>query len=196
MRNVPNILSVIRILLSPVFLIMFLSSNVSLQRLSLVVFFAAVLTDWYDGWHARKYNSITNFGIFIDPLADKVLTSFAFYLFFLLGFMPLWMLIIIALRDIVVTLIRSYDEYKGITLKTSFIAKAKTFFQMSYIFFILFLLIFMTTDINGILKEDIRYFVYESNLNYFLMLFVTILTFYTGLDYIIRAQHIKRNEID
>lgn len=175
---------------------MFLSSDVTLQRLSLVVFFAAVLTDWYDGWHARKYESITNFGIFIDPLADKVLTSFAFYLFYLLGFMPLWMLIIIALRDIVVTLIRSYDEYKGITLKTSFIAKAKTFFQMSYIFLILFLLIFMTTDINGKLKEDIRFFVYDSNLNYYLMLFVTILTLYTGLDYIIRAQHIKRYEID
>jgi len=196
MRNVPNILSVIRILLSPVFLIMFLSSDVTLQRLSLVVFFAAVLTDWYDGWHARKYDSITNFGIFIDPLADKVLTSFAFYLFYLLGFMPLWMLIIIALRDIVVTLIRSYDEYKGITLKTSFIAKAKTFVQMSYIFLILFLLISMTTDINVNLKEDIRYFIFESNSNYYLMLLVTILTLYTGLDYIIKAQIIKRNETD
>ena len=54
----------------------------------------------------------------------------------------------------------------------------------------------MTTDINGKLKEDIRFFVYDSNLNYYLMLFVTILTLYTGLDYIIRAQHIKRNEID
>lgn len=196
MRNVPNILSVIRILLSPVFLIMFLSGDVFIQRLSLVVFFAAVLTDWYDGWHARKYDSITNFGIFIDPLADKVLTSFAFYLFYLLGFMPLWMLIIIALRDIIVTLIRSYDEYKGITLKTSFIAKTKTFVQMSYIFLILFLLIFMTTDINGKLKEDIRFFIYESNSNYYLMLLVTLLTLYTGLDYIIRAQYIKRNETD
>ncbi len=196
MRNVPNILSVIRILLSPVFLIMFLSGDVFMQRLSLVVFFAAVLTDWYDGWHARKYDSITNFGIFIDPLADKVLTSFAFYLFYLLGFMPLWMLIIIALRDIVVTLIRSYDEYKGITLKTSFIAKAKTFVQMSYIFLILFLLISMTTDINVNLKEDIRYFIFESNSNYYLMLLVTILTLYTGLDYIIKAQFIKRNETD
>lgn len=196
MRNVPNILSVIRILLSPVFLIMFLSGDVFMQRLSLVVFFAAVLTDWYDGWHARKYDSITNFGIFIDPLADKVLTSFAFYLFYLLGFMSLWMLIIIALRDIVVTLIRSYDEYKGITLKTSFIAKAKTFVQMSYIFLILFLLISMTTDINVNLKEDIRYFIFESNSNYYLMLLVTILTLYTGLDYIIKAQFIKRNETD
>ena len=196
MRNVPNILSVIRILLSPVFLIMFLSGDVFLQRVSLVVFFAAVLTDWYDGWHARKYDSITNFGIFIDPLADKVLTSFAFYLFYLLGFMPLWMLIIIALRDIIVTLIRSYDEYKGITLKTSFIAKAKTFMQMSYIFLILFLLILITSDIDTKLKEDIRFFIYESNLNYFLMLFVTLLTLYTGLDYIIRAQYYKRNETD
>lgn len=196
MRNVPNILSVIRILLSPVFLIMFLSGDVFLQRVSLVVFFAAVLTDWYDGWHARKYDSITNFGIFIDPLADKVLTSFAFYLFYLLGFMPLWMLIIIALRDIIVTLIRSYDEYKGITLKTSFIAKAKTFMQMSYIFLILFLLILITSDIDTKLKEDIRYFIYESNLNYFLMLLVTLLTLYTGLDYIIRAQYYKRNETD
>ncbi len=196
MRNVPNILSVIRILLSPVFLIMFLSGDVFMQRLSLLIFFAAVLTDWYDGWHARKYDSITNFGIFIDPLADKVLTSFAFYLFYLLGFMPLWMLIIIALRDIVVTLIRSYDEYKGITLKTSFIAKAKTFVQMSYIFLILFLLISMTTDINVNLKEDIRYFIFESNSNYYLMLLVTILTLYTGLDYIIKAQFIKRNETD
>ncbi|MFA7360955.1 MAG: CDP-diacylglycerol--glycerol-3-phosphate 3-phosphatidyltransferase [Candidatus Kapaibacterium sp.] len=196
MRNVPNILSVIRILLSPVFLIMFLSGDVFLQRVSLGVFFAAVLTDWYDGWHARKYDSITNFGIFMDPLADKVLTSFAFYLFYLLGFMPLWMLIIIALRDIIVTLIRSYDEYKGITLKTSFIAKAKTFMQMSYIFLILFLLILITSDIDTKLKEDIRFFIYESNLNYFLMLFVTLLTLYTGLDYIIRAQYYKRNETD
>ena len=196
MRNVPNILSVIRILLSPVFLIMFMSGDVFLQRVSLVVFFAAVLTDWYDGWHARKYDSITNFGIFIDPLADKVLTSFAFYLFYLLGFMPLWMLIIIALRDIVVTLLPSYDEYKLITLKTFFIAKVKTFVQMSYIFLILFLLISMTTDINVNLKEDIRYFIFESNSNYYLMLLVTILTLYTGLDYIIKAQFIKRNETD
>jgi len=175
---------------------MFLSGDVFLQRVSLGVFFAAVLTDWYDGWHARKYDSITNFGIFMDPLADKVLTSFAFYLFYLLGFMPLWMLIIIALRDIIVTLIRSYDEYKGITLKTSFIAKAKTFMQMSYIFLILFLLILITSDIDTKLKEDIRFFIYESNLNYFLMLFVTLLTLYTGLDYIIRAQYYKRNETD
>ena len=196
MKNVPNILSFIRILLSPVFLLMFLSGNVFLQRISLVVFFAAVLTDWYDGWHARKYDSITNFGIFIDPLADKVLTTFAFSLFYILGFMPLWMLIIIALRDIFVTLIRSYDEYKGVTLKTSFIAKSKTFIQMSYLFFILFLLIFITYDIDPNLRESIKSFIFESEFNYYLLLLVTLLTLYTGIDYLIRAQYIKRNETD
>ena len=196
MKNVPNILSFIRILLSPVFLLMFLSGSVFLQRISLVVFFAAVLTDWYDGWHARKYDSITNFGIFIDPLADKVLTTFAFSLFYILGFMPLWMLIIIALRDIFVTLIRSYDEYKGVTLRTSFIAKSKTFIQMSYLFFILFLLIFITYDIDPNLRESIKSFIFESEFNYYLLLLVTLLTLYTGIDYLIRAQYIKRNETD
>jgi len=175
---------------------MFLSGNVFLQRISLVVFFAAVLTDWYDGWHARKYDSITNFGIFIDPLADKVLTTFAFSLFYILGFMPLWMLIIIALRDIFVTLIRSYDEYKGVTLRTSFIAKSKTFIQMSYLFFILFLLIFITYDIDPNLRESIKSFIFESEFNYYLLLLVTLLTLYTGIDYLIRAQYIKRNETD
>lgn len=175
---------------------MFLSGDIFIQRLSLIVFFAAVLTDWYDGWHARKYDSITNFGIFIDPLADKILTSFAFYLFYLLGFMPLWMLIIIALRDIIVTLIRSYDEFKGFTLKTSFIAKLKTFVQMSYIFFILFLLIMLTFNINESLKENIRFFIFASNINYYIMLIVTFITLFTGFDYLMRAQYLKRNETD
>lgn len=188
MKNVPNILSIIRIILSPVFLLMFLNGNSFLQKLSLVVFFAAVLTDWYDGWHARKYDSITNFGIFIDPLADKVLTTFAFYLFYLLGFMPLWMLIVIALRDIAVTLIRSYDEYKGMTMKTSFIAKTKTFIQMTYIFAILVLLVYISGGEMTKLKEDVRYFIFESGVNYVLMLIVTGLTFYTGADYLLRGR--------
>ncbi len=188
MKNVPNILSIIRIILSPVFLLMFLNGDAFVKKLSLVVFFAAVLTDWYDGWHARKYDSITNFGIFIDPLADKVLTTFAFYLFYLLGFMPLWMLLLIALRDIVVTIIRSYDEYKGMTLKTSFIAKTKTFIQMTYIFAVLVMLVYISGGEASKFKEDVRYFIYDSSANYLLMLVVTLLTVYTGLDYLISSR--------
>lgn len=194
--NVPNILSFVRIILSPVFLVLYLRGDTFSQRLSLLIFFFAVLTDWYDGWHARKYNSITNLGIFIDPLADKVLTSFAFYLFYLLGFMPIWMLIIIVVRDIIVTVIRSYDEYKGLTMRTSFVAKAKTFIQMAYIFLILTLLILKTYDIGSNNIVTINNFIYNSQLNYYLLLILTLLTFYTGFDYLIRKQYIERDEIN
>jgi len=194
--NVPNVLSVIRIVLSPVFLYLFLTGDSDLQRISLVIFFVAVLTDWYDGWYARKYKSITKTGIFLDPLADKILTTFAFVLFFMKGMMPYWMLLIIGIRDIVITLLRSYDEYKGLTIKTSYIAKVKTFLQMSYIFFILALFILPTFSIGGKQKQDIEYFLFDSTANYILMLVITLITLYTGITYFFEKRHYKNNEID
>ena len=178
----PNQLSIIRIILSPVFLFMYLSEDVLVKQLSLLIFFVAVLTDWYDGWHARKFKSVTRTGIFLDPLADKILTSFAFILFFIEGIMPMWMMLIIVIRDIVITVLRSYNEYNSKTLKTSYIAKVKTFVQMTYIFLILFLLVLITFDIGYSLKVVINNFL-DSNTNYYLMLLVTLLTFYTGISY-------------
>jgi CDP-diacylglycerol---glycerol-3-phosphate 3-phosphatidyltransferase len=194
--TIPNILSIFRIILSPVFLMFYLKDDPFSKRLSLVIFFFAVLTDWYDGWHARKYKSVTNFGIFIDPLADKVLTSFAFYLFYILGFMPLWMLVIIVLRDIFVTIIRSYDEYKGLIMKTSYIAKTKTFIQMTYLFLILSLLILVTYPIGDANITAINDFIFNSQINYYLLLLVTGLTLYTGIDYLLKKQYIAKNEIN
>lgn len=194
--TIPNILSIIRIILSPVFLMFFLKDDPFSKRISLVIFFVAVLTDWYDGWHARKYKSITNFGIFIDPLADKVLTSFAFYLFYILGFMPLWMLVIIVIRDIFVTIVRSYDEYRGLIMKTSYIAKTKTFIQMTYLFLILSLLILVTYPIGDANITAINDFIFKSEINYYLLLLVTGLTLYTGIDYLLKKQYIAKNEIN
>jgi CDP-diacylglycerol--glycerol-3-phosphate 3-phosphatidyltransferase len=194
--TIPNILSIFRIILSPVFLIFYLNDDPFSKRVSLIIFFIAVLTDWYDGWHARKYKSVTNFGIFIDPLADKVLTSFAFYLFYLLGFMPLWMLIIIVLRDIFVTVIRSYDEYNGLIMKTSIIAKTKTFIQMTYLFLILSLLILITYPIGEPNISLINDFIFKSQINYYLLLLVTGLTLYTGIDYLLKKRYVAKNEIN
>lgn len=187
--NVPNVLSVIRIILSPVFLFLFLTGDVFLQRLSLFVFFIAVLTDWYDGWYARKYKSITKTGIFLDPLADKILTTFAFILFYIKGMLPYWMLIIIALRDIVITLLRSYDEYRGLTIKTSKIAKVKTFLQMTYIFVVLGLFIIPTFNVTQETKNCIDDFLFHSMSNYIMMLVITLITLYTGISYFIEKRH-------
>lgn len=194
--NVPNILSVIRILLSPVFLFLFLTGGAVLQRISLVVFFIAVLTDWYDGWYARKYKSITKTGIFLDPLADKILTTFAFILFYIKGMLPYWMLLIITLRDIVITILRSYDEFRGFTIKTSKIAKTKTFLQMTYIFFILGMFILPTFDLNEETKICINDFLFHSTANYIMMLIITLITLYTGISYFIEKRYYKFNEID
>ena len=194
--TIPNILSILRIILSPVFLIFYLKDDPFSKRVALAIFFFAVLTDWYDGWHARKYKSVTNFGIFIDPLADKVLTSFAFYLFYILGFMPAWMLVIIVLRDIFVTVIRSYDEYKGLIMKTSIIAKTKTFIQMTYLFLILSLLILITYPIGEANIAVINEFIFKSQINYYILLLVTLLTLYTGIDYLLKKQYVAKNEIN
>jgi CDP-diacylglycerol---glycerol-3-phosphate 3-phosphatidyltransferase len=194
--NVPNILSVIRIILSPVFLYLYLTGDVFLQRLSLVIFFIAVLTDWYDGWYARKYKSITKTGIFLDPLADKILTTFAFILFYMKNMLPYWMLIIIAIRDIVITILRSYDEYRGLTIRTSKIAKTKTFLQMTYIFFILGLFILPTFNIEEKLKISVNDFLFNSATNYTFMLVITLITLYTGFSYFIEKRHYKNNEIN
>jgi CDP-diacylglycerol--glycerol-3-phosphate 3-phosphatidyltransferase len=194
--NVPNVLSVIRIILSPVFLYLFLTGDVFMQRISVAVFFIAVLTDWYDGWYARKYKSVTKTGIFLDPLADKILTTFAFILFFIKRMLPYWMLIIIAVRDIIITILRSYDEYKGRTIKTSKIAKSKTFLQMAYIFFILALFTLPTFDISETLKISINDFLFHSSTNYIFMLVITLITLYTGVSYFIEKRHYKNNEIN
>lgn len=197
--TVPNVLSILRIILSPLFLILFVegekSGNCSYLNTSLVVFFVAVLTDWYDGWYARRYKTITRIGIFLDPLADKILTTFAFILFYIKDIMPLWMVILIGFRDIVVTALRSYDEFKGITIKTSFIAKAKTFFQMTYIFIILFLIVLPKFQNSPTLQDKVSVF-FNSTANYLLMLFITTITVYTGIDYFVQKRVYLKNEID
>lgn len=178
----PNQLSLLRILLAPVFLFLFLSSGTVNVQLSLAVFIIASITDWYDGWHARKFGLISKTGIFLDPLADKVLTSAAFIGFNLIGIMPLWMVIIIVVRDIALTIHRSVQELHGRTLRTSFIAKTKTFIQMTYIFLVLILVVFATTEAGASLRKSIYDFL-NSDINYAITLLITALTVYTGITY-------------
>ncbi|HQY20768.1 MAG TPA: CDP-diacylglycerol--glycerol-3-phosphate 3-phosphatidyltransferase [Ignavibacteria bacterium] len=180
--SLPNQLSILRILLAPLFLFLFLSEDQLYKELSIVVFLLAVFTDWYDGWHARKFGLVSKLGIFIDPLADKILTSAAFIGFYFMGFMPIWMVLITVVRDLIITILRSYHEIKGITMKTSFIAKTKTFIQMTYIFSIVLLIGIQTYSENIEVKNSINDFLF-SNVNYLLMLLVTLLTLITGITY-------------
>ena len=183
--NLPNQLTVLRILLSPVFVYLFASPDKNLRLFSLLVFMIAALTDWYDGVLARKYGFITRWGQFLDPLADKVLTSFAFFAFFKIDLLELWMLVIIVLRDIGITLLRSFAELKGKSVITTFSAKVKTFVQMTVIFYTLLVYVLKDYVWFNLFLANIGIDLLNPTLVYILMLVVTILTTYTGLIYLI-----------
>jgi len=195
----PNQLTVLRIVLTPIFFILFLQDNNLLNQISVVVFLIAAITDWYDGWLARKFNYITSWGKFMDPLADKILTSTAFIGFVIIDVLPLWMVILIIIRDFFITGLRSYAEFKKQSFYTSRSAKIKTFIQMAYLYYLLILYVLKTLPN---LKSDYSYY-YEilsnKNLIYYLMLAVTLFTVFTGFTYIyknrfmIREMYVSKN---
>ncbi len=180
--TVPNQLTVLRIILTPIFVALFVSGNIILKQLSVIVFAVAALTDWYDGWVARKFGKVTRWGIFLDPFADKVLTSAAFIAFAWLGFVDWWMVWVIVVRDISITLLRSFCELRGQTLRTNYTAKVKTFSQMIFIYAVL-LAVVLKTSIPQLLP--VFNFVLNADVLYYSMLFVTVLTLGTGVQYLV-----------
>lgn len=180
-----NTLSVIRIVLSPVFLLMIISEDPLLRQWSLVVFLLAALTDWYDGEIARRSGTVTNVGKFLDPLADKFLTSAAFIAFAVLHYVPWWMVIVVVLRDIVITLLRSFAENRGAHIVTSKTAQWKTFIQMTVLYYLLLLIVGKDVPwLQAPLGESIAVLL-DGTVVYVLMLAVTLLTLFTGLQYIV-----------
>jgi CDP-diacylglycerol--glycerol-3-phosphate 3-phosphatidyltransferase len=179
----PNQLTVLRIILTPIFLFLFISGEPTLIQISLGVFLIAALTDWYDGWLARKFNYITEWGKFMDPLADKILTSTAFFAFVSIGLVNLWMVLLIVLRDAIITLLRIYADYKKVSFNTSYIAKLKTFFQMLFLYYLLVLYSFNTIDYFKNNYQNIINILLNKDLVYYSMLFVTFITVYSGITY-------------
>jgi len=179
----PNQLTVLRIILTPIFLFLFISGEPTLIQISLGVFLIAALTDWYDGWLARKFNYITEWGKFMDPLADKILTSTAFFAFVSVGLVNLWMVVLIVLRDAIITLLRIYADYKKVSFNTSYIAKLKTFFQMLFLYYLLVLYSFNTIDYFKNNYQNIINILLNKDLVYYSMLFVTFITVYSGITY-------------
>jgi CDP-diacylglycerol--glycerol-3-phosphate 3-phosphatidyltransferase len=180
----PNQLTVLRIILTPVFLVLFLADEPILKQISLVVFIIAAITDWYDGWLARKFNYITNWGKFLDPLADKILTSTAFLAFAFQGVLEMWMVIAIIVRDFLITGLRMYSDYKGGSMSTSLSAKWKTFIQMAFIYYLLLIYTLMT--IKPLIDNYKHIFDVLTNTAfiYYAMLIVTVITLYTGVSYL------------
>lgn len=142
--NLPNKLTVVRIVLAPLFLALALWEFPFHYAVSLVVFIAAALTDMLDGKIARSRNLITNLGKFLDPLADKMLTTAAFLLFLAIDKMNVWALMLILTREFMVTSVRLLAAKGGKVIAASMWGKAKTVAQFIAIIFMLTALEFST----------------------------------------------------
>ncbi len=188
----PNQLTVLRIILTPVFLILFLSDDQLMKQISIVVFVVAALTDWYDGWLARKFNYITEWGKFLDPLADKILTSTAFVAFVIIDLFELWMVLIIIIRDLLITGLRLYAQYQKVSFTTSRLAKWKTFIQMFFLYYCLAVFTLITIDPVYSLNEKLFDQMIDKELIYYIMLFITLFTLGTGLSYFYKNRKIIR----
>jgi CDP-diacylglycerol--glycerol-3-phosphate 3-phosphatidyltransferase len=180
----PNQLTVLRIILTPVFYLLFRTGEPLFVQISMGVYIVAAFTDWYDGWLARKFNYITEWGKFLDPLADKILNSAAFFAFVYLDILSLWMVVIIVIRDFLITGLRAVADYQNISFITRKSAKWKTFIQMAFINYLLFVYAFSITNEIFVGNEHIFDILMNHDLIFYTMLFVTLLTLYTGIEYI------------
>ena len=131
--NLPNKLTVMRVIMIPFFVISLLAFQGEvrlLRNLAAAIFIVASLTDMLDGKIARKYNLVTNFGKFMDPLADKLLVCSALICLIELGQLPAWMVIIIVSREFIISGFRLIAAEQGIVIAASYWCKFKTTFQM------------------------------------------------------------------
>ncbi len=131
--NLPNKLTILRVILIPFFVIALLAqggNNQTLRFVAAAIFIIASLTDLLDGKIARKYNLVTNFGKFMDPLADKLLVCSALVCFVELGQLPAWMVIIIISREFIISGFRLVASDNGVVIAASYWGKFKTVSQM------------------------------------------------------------------
>lgn len=130
--NTPNKLTVARMILVP-FLVIFMLTGWCREAnrwICLAIFVAASVTDWFDGHLARKYNLITNFGKFMDPLADKLLVCSAMICMIELDRLPAWVVIIIIGREFIISGFRLIAAENGVVIAANYWGKFKTVSQM------------------------------------------------------------------
>ena len=139
--NLPNKLTVLRICMIPFFVAALLYENGADQTMRIianVIFITASLTDLLDGKIARKYGLVTNFGKFMDPLADKLLVCSALICLIQLGQLPAWVVIVIISREFIISGFRLVAAEQGIVIAASYWGKFKTVFQMTAVVLLIF----------------------------------------------------------
>lgn len=176
--NTANKLTLLRVVLVPVFMAFMLTEGTAWQIAALAVFIIASLTDMIDGKIARKYNQITTFGKFADPLADKMLITAAFLVFLQKGVINSWVVMIVMAREFMVAGVRLAAVAEGTVIAASIWGKLKTVSQMAAV--IIALIVLNIPSLNGVLVTNVCIWI------------SVILTVLSGADYLIKNWHLMK----
>lgn len=182
--NIPNKLTILRILLTPVFLGVILWEELPHRFIiACLVFSAGAITDAIDGHLARKNNQITNFGKFLDPIADKVLTTSALLAFMSMGLCNIWIVMLVLTREFAIASIRMIAAAGGVVIPANIWGKIKTASQMTFTILIMLLgeVYYILADFNAELLAKLPELSLISN---GLLWITAILTVVSGVIYI------------
>ncbi len=183
--NLPNKLTTLRMFLVPVFAVVFLVGgidNYATRIAACIIFCAASITDMLDGKIARKYNLITDYGKFMDPLADKLLVCTAMICLMSFGQLPAWFLIVIIAREFIISGFRLIAADNGVVIAASYWGKFKTVFQMAMV-------------IVMILKIRVAPFaLFFEVLETLLMYIAVILTVVSLIDYLVKNRNVLKEQ--
>ncbi len=138
--NLPNILTISRVVITPFFLVAILAKTLPHRFLiACIIFSVASITDAIDGHLARKNNQITNFGKFLDPIADKVLTTAALIAFMSMGLCNIWIVMLVLTREFAIASVRMIAAASGVVIPANVWGKIKTVSQMVFTILIMLL---------------------------------------------------------
>lgn len=174
--NLANKITMMRLLLIPVFMVAFLNMEAS-SYVPAFIFLLASLTDFADGFVARKYNMVTTFGKFMDPLMDKLLTMSAFILLCEAGKLAGWLVVLIIVRELTITAFRTLAVANNVILAASIWGKYKTAFQLLTIIVLLLEDGLLSALKGGMLAKS-------------LIVITVFLTVFSGLDYIVKNRNV------
>ena len=182
-KRIPNLLTLSRILLAPVVVVLFLQEDWLLRVAAIGLFSVAAITDYLDGYLARLWKVNSEFGNFMDPLADKVLTFLAFATLSLIdaSIFPWWVFALIVGRDLLITFMRTRARKQGFSMKTSYSAKLKTAIQLIFLYIAL---LAFTLVLFPSLSAYVKSWLIDSGALSWLYFGVMAFTVYTGLEYL------------
>lgn len=172
----PNALTLYRIAATPIVVVLMMFPNPLCAFVAGLVFSAAAITDFLDGFYARQRGLVSNFGKIMDPLADKLLVSSAFIMLSALGWVPAWMVCIIIGRELAVTGLRNLVSEKGGDVSASGLGKYKTGFQIAAIIPLLMHYTHFGIDFNAV--------------GTVFLWVALVMTVWSGADYFIRSREV------